>query len=127
MTLRGNSKNAVAQRQNRTFAQMTTVQLLSDGTENPQSYALGWRHYETSRIVDEQNKVDVIHHGGRSFGADSFLLLVPEHNISVAIMTNGQGEKSRTEIQLLAYDLAGMVIKQRAMDTTTAKLSLPAR
>lgn len=95
------------------FIEMTTVQPMYDGSENQQGYALGWRHYETRHILDEDNQVDVIHHGGRSFGADSFLLLVPEHNISVAITTNGRSEKSRGEIQMLAYELAGMVIRER--------------
>ncbi len=95
------------------FIEMTKVQPMYDGSENQQGYALGWRHYETRHILDEDNQVDVIHHGGRSFGADSFLLLVPEHNISVAITTNGQSEKSRGEIQMLAYELAGMVIRER--------------
>ncbi len=92
------------------FTKMTTVQPMHDGSKNRQAYALGWRHYKTSHIIDEDNKVDVIHHGGRAFGADSFLLLVPDYNISVAITTNGQGKKSRGEIQMLAYELAGMVV-----------------
>ncbi|MDM7861263.1 serine hydrolase domain-containing protein [Alteromonas sp. ASW11-36] len=95
------------------FTEMTTVQPMYDGSENQQGYALGWRHYETRHILDEDNQVDVIHHGGRSFGADTFLLLVPEYNIAVAITTNGQSEESRGEIQMLAYELAGMVIRER--------------
>lgn len=95
------------------FDEMTTVHPMHDGSKNPQYYALGWRHYETSHILGEDNKVDVIHHGGRAFGADTFLLLVPNHNISVSITTNGQGKRSRGEIQILAYKLAGMVIKKQ--------------
>lgn len=95
------------------FDEMVKVQPMFDGSENPQYYALGWRHYETSRIVDENNKVDIIHHGGVAQGADSYFMLVPDHNIAVAITTNGQGDKSRREIQMLAYRLAGLVIKDR--------------
>lgn len=95
------------------FDEMTQVLPMHDGGDNPQSYALGWRHYKTSRIIDENNQVDIIHHGGRAFGADCFLMLVPDYNISVAISTNGQSNKSRGEIQKLAYRLAAMVIKQQ--------------
>lgn len=95
------------------FTEMTTVQAMFDGSDNPQAYALGWRHYETRLILGDHAKVDVIHHGGRAFGADSFFMLVPAYNICVAVMTNGQGEKSRVEIQKLAYRLAGIVIEQK--------------
>ena len=93
------------------FEQMTQVQPMFDGSDNPQYYALGWRHYETRHILGEDNMVDIIHHGGVSVGANSFLMLVPKYNISVAVLTNGKGEKSRGEIQRLAYKLAKIVIE----------------
>nr|WP_256435651.1 serine hydrolase domain-containing protein [Aliikangiella sp. G2MR2-5] len=95
------------------FNQMVEVQPMFDGSESTHNYALGWRHYKTGHIIDKENKVDVIHHGGVSVGANAFLMLVPEYNISIAILTNGNGEKSRGEIQMLAYRLAGLVVKQR--------------
>lgn len=98
------------------FDEMVEVQPMHDGSDHPQYYALGWRHYKTQHILDKENKVDVIHHGGVAQGADSFLLLVPEYDISVAILTNGQGDKSRGEIQMLAYRLAGMVIRGQQED-----------
>lgn len=103
------------------FARMTEVQPMHDGSKNQQYYALGWRHYETSHILDEDNPVDVIHHGGRAQGADTFLLLVPEHNITVAITTNGQGQKSRGEIQMLAYRMAGLAIAEKSEETLLTK------
>ncbi len=103
------------------FQKMTEVQPMFDGSDNPQYYALGWRHYETSHIIDEDNKVDVIHHGGRAQGADTFLLLVPEHKITVAITTNGQGNKSRGEIQMLAYRMAGLAIAEKSEETLLTK------
>jgi len=103
------------------FSEMTAVQLMPDGEENPQSYALGWRHYETRHIVDENHMVDIIHHGGVSVGANAFFMLVPKYDISVAIMTNGKGEKSRGEIQRLAYRLAGLVVKPQLIVAEVAK------
>jgi len=98
----------------KSFADMVKVQPMFDGSKNPQYYGLGWRHYETSRIIDKDHKVDIIHHGGVAEGAVSFLMMVPDHNISVAIISNGKGAKTRREIQMLAYRLAGMVIKTQA-------------
>ncbi len=95
------------------FNEMVAVQPMFDGSEPPQSYTLGWRHYETIHIIDKENKVDVIHHGGVSSGANAFLMMVPEYDIAIAILTNGKGDKSRGEIQMLAYRLVGMVVKER--------------
>ena len=92
------------------FEKMVQVQPMFDGSKNPQSYALGWRHYKTRHILGENNQVDIIHHGGVSVGANAYFMLVPEFNITVAILTNSKGEKSRGKIQLLAYELAKMAI-----------------
>ena len=92
------------------FTEMVTEQKLADGGEHPDAYALGWRHHLTRNILGEDNMVDVIHHGGVSTGSDSFLLLVPDYSISIAITTNGHGDRSRGEIQMLAYQIAAAVI-----------------
>ena len=94
---------------------MTQVQKIAGGEDNPQSYALGWRHYTTRHILDGED-VDVIHHGGVSVGANAFLLLVPQYNISVAILTNSKGQNSRGEIQMFAYRLAGQAIAAKQLD-----------
>jgi serine beta-lactamase-like protein LACTB len=86
-------------------------QAMFDGSENPQAYALGWRHHKTIHILGEESPVDVVHHGGTSVGGVAFLLLVPEHNISVAFLSNGVGENTRNDLQLLAYRVAAMAIK----------------
>ena len=97
------------------FSTMTQVQKIAGGEDNPQSYALGWRHYTTRHILDGED-VDVIHHGGVSVGANAFLLLVPQYNISVAILTNSKGQNSRGEIQMFAYRLAGQAIAAKQLD-----------
>ncbi len=109
-----------------TFEEMVTVQPMFDGSEPPQSYTLGWRHYETSHIIDKENKIDVIHHGGVASGANAFMMMVPDHDISIAILTNGKGEKSRGEIQMLAYRLAGMVVKERLNSKSEGKIAVNA-
>ena len=93
--------------------EMFAVQPMSDGSENPQAYALGWRHHETINILGEENPVDVVHHGGTAMGGVAFLLLVPDHNISIALLTNGAGDLTRREIQMLAYRMAALAIEQQ--------------
>jgi len=89
------------------------TQPMFDGSENPQAYALGWRHHETINILGEDQPVDVVHHGGTSVGGVAFLLLVPDHNISIAFLSNGAGGETRREIQMLAYRIAAMAIAQK--------------
>lgn len=86
------------------------TQAMFDGSKNPQDYALGWRHHKTIHILGENQPVEVVHHGGKSVGGAGFLLLVPNHNISVAILSNGTGEVTRGEIQMLAYRIAALGI-----------------
>jgi len=58
---------------------------LKNGTINEQNYALGFR-----RKSWPINGEDVVHlnHGGVSKGAQCWLMIVPEYNISLAISTN---------------------------------------
>lgn len=90
-----------------------TPQPLFDGSRNPQAYALGWRHHETIHILGEDHPVDVVHHGGTSVGGVAFFMLVPNYDISIAFMSNGVGETTRNDLQLLAYRLAGKIIEAR--------------
>lgn len=90
-----------------------TPEPMFDGSPNPQGYALGWRHYETIHILGEDKPVDVVHHGGASSGAAAFLLMVPDHNIAVAFMSNGRSDETRLELQMLAYKVAAMIIDQQ--------------
>ena len=94
-----------------TREELFTPQPMFDGSENPQAYALGWRHHETINILGEDQPVDVVHHGGTSEGGVAFLLLVPDHNISVALLSNGAGDQTRRELQMLAYRMAALVIE----------------
>lgn len=60
--------------------------VLSDGQINEQSYALGFRRstWEVQGVGD----VVFLNHGGISKGAQCWLMVVPEHNMSMAISIN---------------------------------------
>ena len=63
--------------------EFTTVQVLSDGTSNPQRYALGLRVDGT-----DSPTVGALHHGGTAVGGAAYLFIDPHTGITVAVMTN---------------------------------------
>jgi len=77
--------------QKETVDTLFTAQKLSDGTLNPQQYALGWRH-QAFELFDGKKKVQVVHHGGKATGATSLLILFPEYQLSIALMINKSTE-----------------------------------
>jgi serine beta-lactamase-like protein LACTB len=64
-----------------------TPQTLPDGSETPNGYSLGWR-YLTIKVDDEFGTLTVANHGGVSRGAQSWLMVIPQYNLSVAVNIN---------------------------------------
>ncbi|MFT5296026.1 MAG: serine beta-lactamase-like protein LACTB [Colwellia sp.] len=64
-----------------------TPQILPDGSETPDGYSLGWRFLKI-KINDELGDISVANHGGVSRGAQSWLMVIPEHNMSIAVNIN---------------------------------------
>ncbi|MEE8371126.1 MAG: serine hydrolase domain-containing protein [Sphingomonadales bacterium] len=93
-------------------ATMFERQLLPSGEDNRQFYALGWRHYETQLIFSAEDKIDVIHHGGVSAGGASFFILVPDYGIAISILSNSASGNIRGEIQTMAYEMVGEIIRK---------------
>jgi serine beta-lactamase-like protein LACTB len=60
-------------------------QSLSDGSINPQKYALGWRWAEYD---DGKGIIKNANHGGVSRGSQSWLMVIPDRNMVVAVMIN---------------------------------------
>ncbi len=65
-------------------------QQLSDGSTNPQNYALGWRWAEYD---DGNGIIKNANHGGVSRGSQSWLMVIPERNMVVAVMINANVEE----------------------------------
>jgi serine beta-lactamase-like protein LACTB len=64
-----------------------TPQTLPDGTQPPNGYSLGWRFMKIK--VDEAfGEVTLANHGGVSRGAQSWLMVIPKHNMSIALNIN---------------------------------------
>lgn len=67
-----------------------TPQALSDGQINPQSYAIGWRSNPDFKHPGESEPVWMVHHGGVSKGAYSWLVVYPDLGAVVALNSNAR-------------------------------------
>jgi len=88
-----------------------TPQKLENGEVNEQFYALGWRTHPSSGTISEERKVLISHHGGVAMGGIAFLIMYPEHDISIAVMTNRQMESIDVLVEL-AQGIARDIILQ---------------
>jgi serine beta-lactamase-like protein LACTB len=68
-----------------TFNALTTPVKLANGEVNEQNYALGWRVHEFDML---DKKVKVVHHGGTATGSTALWIIVPEYNLTAALMIN---------------------------------------
>jgi CubicO group peptidase (beta-lactamase class C family) len=71
-----------------TRAEFWTPQRLTNGQVNEQSYALGWRAQQSTALWGDSRPTPVVHHGGVSKGAFSWLALYPTHQVAVALAMN---------------------------------------
>lgn len=67
-----------------------TPQKLTNGEVNEQSYAFGWRSHLSTDIFNDDREVMISHHGGVAMGGIAFLIMYPEHDMSIAITVNRQ-------------------------------------
>jgi CubicO group peptidase (beta-lactamase class C family) len=84
---------------------MWTPVNLADGQVNEQNYALGWRIDKSIRLFGKDKPTIIIHHGGQQEGGASFLAIVPDLGVSVAVMTNSGTGAARQAVQDAAYVL----------------------
>jgi CubicO group peptidase (beta-lactamase class C family) len=77
-----------------TREQFWTPMRLNSGEVNEQGYALGWRvNPESTSRFGEDAPVRIVHHGGVSRGAMSWLILYPELGIAVAVNINTEADE----------------------------------
>lgn len=69
-----------------------TPQKLTNGEVNEQNYAFGWRSHLSSGVFDENRQIMISHHGGVAMGGTAFLIMYPEHDMSISIIVNRQME-----------------------------------
>lgn len=85
-----------------------TVQKLNNGEQNWQGYGIGWRVHELD-LGEGFEKLIYMHHGGVSAGAQSFLMVIPKYNMSVAINANIKTKKFG-DFNKVTYELARIFI-----------------
>ncbi|MEO9871225.1 serine hydrolase domain-containing protein [Ekhidna sp.] len=96
----------------RTIKELTTPQVLSDGTINEQNYALGWRHGFSKRYFDGAKQIEVIHHGGMAVGGLALLIVYPEYNLVMALTMNRSGQHGRFELFEYIRPIAEIFMKE---------------
>ena len=85
-----------------------TPQKLNSGEINPQKYGIGWRVHDLN-LGESFKKTKYMHHGGVSAGAQSFLMVVPEYRLSIAVNANVR-TKVFWDFGKVSYELARIVV-----------------
>jgi CubicO group peptidase (beta-lactamase class C family) len=88
---------------------MFTARTTADGEVNPQHYGLGWRMGGIGYSENEDSEpviLPLISHGGSSMGSATILLLLPEHDIVVAMTTNVSTHRGSGPITQVAANIA---------------------
>lgn len=67
---------------------LLSPQRLETGEVNEQNYALGWRAHRSERFSINGDDQLVAHHYGKALGGESFLVMYPEHRLSISVVTN---------------------------------------
>ncbi|NJM33770.1 MAG: beta-lactamase family protein [Rhodomicrobium sp.] len=89
-----------------------TPQRLSTGEINEESYAVGWRS-QLAYAEWLQKDVWIVHHGGISKGAMSWLAIYPELDIVIALNMNARAESFR-DFNSLSVKLAELFYRSAA-------------
>ena len=88
-----------------------TPQKLANGEVNEQNYAFGWRSHLSSGTLGEERMVMITHHGGVAMGGIAFLIMYPEHNMSIAITVNRQMEGVGELVDLVQAIARDVILK----------------
>lgn len=93
-------------------AMMFQPVLLLNEEINPENYGIGWRIDTSVRLFGEDEPTILYSHGGIQVGGVSFFMLVPEYNISVAVLSNATDFNARSEVQNVSYELVRILTKK---------------
>ena len=99
---------------------MFSARALASGELNPQHYGLGWRIgglVVTDDQTGEEKIITLINHGGSRAGSASILMIVPDHEIVVAMTANSIGRGASGPITSAAAKVARRFISATAVGT----------
>lgn len=96
-----------------TLQTMFTPRTLANGKVNAQNYALGVR---VDQITDEAypgKSWRAVHHGGVAVGSQAMLVMLPDHDIAVAVSANATTQPPARGMFDTATDIAVLFAEQR--------------
>ncbi len=85
-----------------------TPQQLNNGEINSQKYGIGWRIHDLE-LGEGYKSLKSMHHGGVSAGAQSFLIVIPEYKLSIAVNANVT-TREFWDFANVAFDIAKVFI-----------------
>lgn len=97
-----------------------TPQTLNDGQVNEQGYAIGWRVRE-SDFGEGIGRLFQANHGGVSRGAQSWLMVIPDYNMAVAVNINAKTEHF-WDFGSVSFDIASLFLRHHIESIQQAKL-----
>ncbi len=90
----------------KTKQKLWTPVAMSNPRIQEESYAYGWRSTITNEINGK--KLHMIHHAGTANGSTSVLVLFPEYELSISVLTNKAGNTA--QLFNIAYEYAREII-----------------
>lgn len=100
---------------------MFTPRTTKDGKVNPQDYGLGFRIDTISDPAYPGRAWRAVHHGGVAVGSQAMLVLLPDHQIVVALATNAATQPPGRGMFDAATDLAVLFAQTRAQAQSASK------
>lgn len=91
-----------------------TARALPSGELNPQHYGLGWRIgglFVADEETGENKIITLINHGGTRAGSTAILMIVPDHEIVVAMTANAVGRGGSGPLTSVAANVAREFIR----------------
>lgn len=88
-----------------------TPQTVNNGEVNEQNYALGWRVRE-SDFGDDVGILFQANHGGVSRGAQSWLMVLPQYKMAVAVNINAKTDEF-WDFAKVSYELVTLFLRHR--------------
>ena len=95
---------------------MFTARTLPSGELNPRHYGLGWQIgglVVTDEETGEDKIITLINHGGTRAGSMAILMIVPDHNVIVAMTANTVGRGGSGPLASVAAKVARRFIYER--------------
>jgi|GEM_PF-940723 len=94
---------------NATRVRLLNPQKLSDGSMNPQNYALGIRVFDAKKLFQERVTTRFYSHHGTAIGSTSYFAVYPEYRMVISIMMN-KGQENLDALGVEANAIAELFI-----------------